>query len=122
MTIIIIIILSTIFFYPALQDNFKHIDYEIPIQLINLARQVNVPHCCIVTAKQSDFLPGSWFLYLRTKKEFEKSVGDLKFNHTSIFRPGVLERGEVARLHEKILGINTIYYYINLIIASQFLQ
>lgn len=76
----------------------------MPIRLIKLARQANVAHCCIVTSKGTDRAYSSWFLLLRTKKAMENSVRDLKFNHTSIFRPGVLERGEATRIHENIMN------------------
>ena len=61
-----------------------------------------MPHCSLLTSFGSN--PNSWFLYPRTKGELETSVKGLEFSYTSIFRPGLLGRGESARLGEKIVS------------------
>jgi oxidoreductase len=48
--------------------------------------------------------PNSWFLYPKTKGEVEEALKNLKFQSTSIYRPGLLDRGSKARLVEKIAG------------------
>lgn len=45
----------------------------------------------------------SWFLYPQTKGEVEENVKQLGFERTSIFRPGLIDRGELARTVE-VLG------------------
>jgi hypothetical protein len=44
----------------------------------------------------------SWFLYPQTKGEVEENVKQLGFERTSIFRPGMIDRGELARTVEVI--------------------
>lgn len=44
----------------------------------------------------------SWFLYPQTKGEVEENIKNLQFARTSIFRPGLLNRGELARSVESI--------------------
>ena len=87
-------------FPPSIQDAFRHIDYEIPIRLINLAHTTGVSHCSLLTSYGSN--PNSWLLYPRTKGEMENSVTGLEFNYTSIFRPGLLNRGGRASFVEKV--------------------
>ena len=84
------------------QDAFRHIDYEIPIRLIKLAHQAGVPHCSLLTSGRSN--PNSWFTFARTKGELENSIKGLEFSYTSIFRPGILERGDLTRFEEKIVS------------------
>ena len=88
--------------FNILQDAFRHIDYEIPIRLIKLAHQAGVPHCSLVTSCLSN--PNSWFLLFQTKGELETSVTDLEFSYTSIFRPGLLDRGDATTCLEKVAG------------------
>lgn len=46
----------------------------------------------------------SWFLYMKTKGEADDATIALQFPHTSIFRPGLLERGDKARTVESFFG------------------
>lgn len=46
----------------------------------------------------------SWFLYPQTKGEVEENIKKLEFERTSIFRPGLINRGELARTVESIAG------------------
>jgi len=39
----------------------------------------------------------SWFLYPKTKGLAEEAIIKLQFPRTSIFRPGLLRRGDLAR-------------------------
>ena len=84
------------------QSNFRHIDCEIPLRLIRLAREVSVSHCSLVTSTGSK--SSSWFLYLKTKGELEEAVRNEHFEFMSIFRPGLLERGGAKRFVEKVAG------------------
>ena len=78
------------FFSFVLQAAFHHIDYEIPLRLIKLAKQAGVGHCSLLTSYGSK--SSSWFLYMRTKGEMEDSTKSEKFEYTSIFQPGYLNR------------------------------
>ncbi|XP_020604447.1 oxidoreductase HTATIP2-like [Orbicella faveolata] len=46
----------------------------------------------------------SLFLYLKTKGEVEDALKEMHFPKTSIFRPGVLDRGTKKRFGEKLAG------------------
>ena len=50
--------------------------------------------------------PNSWFLYTKTKGVMEESTKGEKFAYTSIFRPGLLDRGQVedSRFFEKVVS------------------
>lgn len=73
----------------------------MPLRLIKIAKEAGVGHCSVVTSVGSN--PNSWFLYMKTKGEMEVSVKEEKFEYASIFRPGLLDRGEGnMRFVEKI--------------------
>ena len=85
----------------SLQQAFSHIDYEIPLRLIKLAKEAGVHHCSLLTSTGAN--PNSWFLYLKTKGRMEESTKEEKFDYTSIFQPGALNRGSGnQRLAEKL--------------------
>ena len=65
----------------------------------------------MVTSKGSN--ANSWLLYLKTKGQMEVSAQEEQFEYTSIFRPGLLDRGEGnRRLVEKISCKIYIYIYV----------
>ena len=84
----------------SFKENFRHIDYEIPLRVIKLARTAGVGHCSLVSSKGANL--SSWLLYFSTKGQMEASAVEEKFEYTSIFRPGVLNRGQSRRTLEKI--------------------
>ena len=47
----------------------------------------------------------SWFLYPKTKGQAENALKALPFVHVNIYRPGVLDRGSLARFGEKFGGL-----------------
>lgn len=85
-------------------EAFRHIDYEIPFRLIKQAKLAGVSHCSLLTSMGSN--PNSWFLYTKTKGVMEESTKGEKFAYTSIFRPGLLDRGQVedSRFFEKVVN------------------
>ena len=87
-----------------MQEAYHHIDYDIPIRIIKSARAAGIRHCSLVTSCHSN--TNSIFRYFRTKGELENSVMELDFAYTSIFRPGLLNRGDMATLMEKIARKN----------------
>ena len=74
---------------------FYHLDFEIATRMLQLAKEAGVGHASVVTASMSN--PNSMFLYVRTKGEVEERTKGLKFDHTSIWRPGLLDRGDGHR-------------------------
>ena len=59
-------------------------------------------HCSVLTSMGSN--TNSWSLYLKTKGQIEESSKEEAFEYTSIFRPGLLDRGGDKRTVEKIAG------------------
>ena len=59
-------------------------------------------HCSVLTSAGSN--TNSWFLYLKTKGRMEESAKEEAFEYTSIFRPGLLDRGADKRFGEKLTG------------------
>ena len=84
------------------QDAFRHIDYGDSYSSDQAGSPGRGPHCSLLTSGRSN--PNSWFIFARTKGELEKSVKGLEFSYTSIFRPGILERGDLTRFEEKIVS------------------
>ena len=74
---------------------FFHIDCEIPARLAKIANDSGVGYASLVTSVGAN--PNSWFLYTRTKGEIEQRLKNMGYNHVSIWRPGLLDRGEESR-------------------------
>ena len=51
----------------SIEEAFRHIDLEKPLQMIKLAREAGVKHCNLLTSANSK--ANSWFLYIRMKGE-----------------------------------------------------
>uniref|UniRef100_H3GPK5 NAD(P)-binding domain-containing protein n=1 Tax=Phytophthora ramorum TaxID=164328 RepID=H3GPK5_PHYRM len=74
------------------------LDLEYVAKFAELAKDAGVPYFGLLTASVH------WFLYPQTKGEVEESIKQLSFERTSIFRPGLINRGELARTVESIAG------------------
>ena len=59
-------------------------------------------HCSMVTSKGAN--PNSWLLYLNTKARMEASAVEEKFEYTSIFRPGAINKEQNRSTIERILS------------------
>uniref|UniRef100_A0A6B2LHD6 NAD(P)-binding domain-containing protein n=1 Tax=Arcella intermedia TaxID=1963864 RepID=A0A6B2LHD6_9EUKA len=82
-------------------EAFRLVDYTYVANFAQFAlKHCGVTHFHLLTSMGSD--KNSWFLYPRTKGQIEAFVSDLGFKHTSIYRPGLLDRGSDARTVEKI--------------------
>ena len=58
-------------------------------------------HCSLLTGAGAK--ANSWFLYMKTKGELEEDTKKERFEYTSIFHPGLLDREQVNKtLGEKI--------------------
>lgn len=79
---------------------FKHVDFDYVVNCAKIAKEADVPQVSLVTSQGAS--TSSFFLYLKTKGEVENALKDMQFPHTSIFRPGFLDRGSKQRFVEKM--------------------
>eukprot|EP01121_Diplochlamys_sp_Union-15-3_P017881 TRINITY_DN6391_c0_g1_i4.p1 TRINITY_DN6391_c0_g1~~TRINITY_DN6391_c0_g1_i4.p1 ORF type:complete len:218 (+),score=47.93 TRINITY_DN6391_c0_g1_i4:28-681(+) len=84
-------------------EAFRKVDYHYVCNFADLAKKSGVNYFSVVSSTGAN--KNSWFLYMKTKGEMEDYVSKLKFNHTSIWRPGLLDRGSNARFGEKFAGL-----------------
>lgn len=63
----------------------------------------------VTSAKAST---NSIFLYFRTKGQLESDVRDLDFEHTSVYRVKLLDRGDMGTFVEKTLSKQLVYIYV----------
>ncbi|KAJ0395686.1 hypothetical protein P43SY_002479 [Pythium insidiosum] len=81
-------------------EAFRKVDLEYVTRFGELAKAAGIPYMGLLTATNAN--KNSWFLYPQTKGEAEDNITKLAFPRTGIFRPGLLNRGELARSVEKI--------------------
>lgn len=77
-----------------------HIDYEIPLQFTEIARQNGVAKMVLLSAYGAS--PKSRVFYSRLKGELEEAIKKLRFRQLIIFRPGLLLRRNTNRVGERI--------------------
>ena len=65
---------------------------ETPARLAQIARDSGVGHASLVTSQGAN--PNSVNLYVRSKGEVEERLKRMGYNHVSIWRPGVMDKGE----------------------------
>lgn len=70
------------------QENFKKIDFELPVQLAKMAEENKIKGFFVVSSIGAD--PKSSNFYLRTKGEMEKEVLDCNIPKIAIVRPSML--------------------------------
>ncbi|KAK1930432.1 Oxidoreductase HTATIP2 [Phytophthora citrophthora] len=78
------------------------VDLEYVVKFANLSEAAGVPYMGLLTSQGAN--KDSWFLYPQTKGEVEEKVQQMLFERTSIFRPGMLQRGDLLRGTEKMFG------------------
>ncbi|ETI42057.1 hypothetical protein F441_12713 [Phytophthora nicotianae CJ01A1] len=83
-------------------EAFRKVDLEYVTKFAELAKDAGIPYFGLLTASNAN--KDSWFLYPQTKGEVEENVKELQFERTSIFRPGLINRGKLARTVESIAG------------------
>ncbi|KAF4317187.1 hypothetical protein BBO99_00008743 [Phytophthora kernoviae] len=81
-------------------EAFRKVDLEYVTTFAELAKEAGVPYFGLLTASNAN--KDSWFLYPQTKGEVEENIKHLGFERTSIFRPGLIDRGEKTRTVESI--------------------
>jgi len=83
---------------------FRKIDFGYSAAFGKAAKENGVKRMYVVTGHGSD--PNSFFLYLKVKGEVETYMNNLAFpNGVVFFRPGLLDRGQLARTSEKVAKI-----------------
>eukprot|EP00644_Phytophthora_capsici_P008138 jgi/Phyca11/20229/fgenesh1_pg.PHYCAscaffold_60_\ len=83
-------------------EAFRKVDLEYVVKFANLSKAAKVPYMGLLTSQGAN--KDSWFLYPQTKGEVEEKVQQMQFERTSIFRPGMLQRGDLLRGTEKMFG------------------
>lgn len=68
----------------------RRVDYDYQLEFAKLASQAGVPSYVLLSSAGA----GGAGFYLRLKGELDESVSKLGFKSISIFRPGLLQRGQ----------------------------
>eukprot|EP01138_Halocafeteria_seosinensis_P013620 gb/GECG01013909.1/.p1 GENE.gb/GECG01013909.1/~~gb/GECG01013909.1/.p1 ORF type:complete len:253 (+),score=35.12 gb/GECG01013909.1/:1-759(+) len=83
-------------------EGFRRVDLEFVTNIARASKEANVRLFSHVTA--SNAKKNSWLLYPQVKGQVQERIADLHFPYTSIFQPGLLDRGGDKRTVEKIAG------------------
>jgi oxidoreductase len=92
-------------------EAFRKVDLHYVEAAARAAAACKVPHFGLVSAQGAN--AGVWasdwklfhgLLYMKTKGQAEEAVKAARFPYASILRPGLLERGELARGMEKMVA------------------
>jgi oxidoreductase len=84
-------------------EAFKRADYDYCRAAAAVAkREPSVKHFALLSSAGAS--SSSWFLYMKTKGRVEDFVRGVGFDRVSVYRPGLLDRGDKTRLKEKIIG------------------
>ena len=89
------------------KENQKIIDYDYQFNFAKAAKENNVQDYILVSAYGAS--PDSKIFYSRIKGELEEAVKNLKFEKTTIFKPGMLERKNTDRNGE-VFGLKIIKF------------
>ncbi|WP_312422423.1 NAD(P)H-binding protein [Epilithonimonas sp.] len=89
------------------KENQKIIDYDYQFNFAKAAKENKVEDYILVSAFGAN--PDSKIFYSRIKGELEEAVKNLKFEKTTIFKPGMLERKNTNRNGE-VYGLKTIKF------------
>ena len=89
------------------KENQKIIDYDYQFNFAKAAKENKVEDYILVSAYGAS--PDSKIFYSRIKGELEEAVKNLKFEKTTIFKPGMLERKNTDRNGE-VFGLKIIKF------------
>lgn len=89
------------------KDNQKVIDYDYQFNFAKVAKENQVEDYILVSAYGAS--PDSKIFYSRIKGELEEAVKNLKFDKTTIFKPGMLERKDSDRNGE-VFGLKALKF------------
>ncbi len=84
------------------KDKQRHIDYEIPMQFTEIARNNGVAKIVLLSAYGASST--SKVFYSKLKGELEDGIAGLEFDQYVIFRPGLLLRKDSDRPGERIMA------------------
>lgn len=70
------------------QENFRAVDYNIPVKCARIAKEQGVSQFLLMSSINAN--PNSRNFYLRTKGQTEKAIEQVGFRSVNIFRPSVL--------------------------------
>ena len=86
-------------------EAFKHVDLDYVVAFAKQMQRgsgATLQHFSQISSQGAD--ASSWFLYMETKGQADEAVARMQFKRVSIFRPGLLDRGEdKERTGEKVL-------------------
>ncbi|KQC01599.1 NAD(P)H-binding protein [Pedobacter sp. Hv1] len=82
------------------KQNQRHIDYQIPLQFAEIAKNNGVAKVVLLSAYGASAT--SSVFYSKLKGQLEEEIGKLGFAQYIIFRPGLLLRQNTDRLGERI--------------------
>ena len=77
-----------------------HIDHDYNVNAAKLAKEAGIAHYGLLSSVGAN--PNSFFTYTKCKGLIEEDVKAMDFATTSIFRPGLLNRGKLARWNERL--------------------
>lgn len=83
-------------------EAFRQVDLIAVAAAATGAKRAGVKHFSLVSSQSAN--ASSWFLYMQTKGEAEQAVQAQEFERVSVWRPGLLERGDAARWNEKLFA------------------
>eukprot|EP00923_Selenidium_pygospionis_P012616 GHVN01021469.1.p1 GENE.GHVN01021469.1~~GHVN01021469.1.p1 ORF type:complete len:278 (+),score=56.79 GHVN01021469.1:61-894(+) len=82
-------------------EAFRRVDLDYVVNAASKAKAAKVPVFHLVSSRGAS--AASWFLYMKTKGEVEEKVREMNFSKCSIYRPGMLNRGDLSRSRESLL-------------------
>ena len=80
-----------------------HIDYEIPLQFAQLAKQNGIQAAVLLSAYGAN--ANSSNFYSQMKGKLEDALNSLEFKQYIIFRPGLLLRQDTDRIGERVATV-----------------
>lgn len=84
---------------------YRRVEVEYPRDFARLAKAIGAKHALLISSDGAN--PGSMVTYLAQKGEVEEEWKKLNFDTLTIYRPGLLERGDKKTTMEKLFGIFT---------------
>ncbi|TYZ65289.1 hypothetical protein PybrP1_013196 [[Pythium] brassicae (nom. inval.)] len=81
-------------------EAFRKVDLEYTTHFGEAAKAAGVPFFGLLTSAGAN--KNSWFLYPQTKGEVEENVKQMGFARTSVYRPGLIDRGDLMRTMETL--------------------
>lgn len=79
-----------------------HIDHDYNVNAAKGAKEAGIQHYGLMSAYNAN--PKSWFTYMKCKGQIEEDLKALDFTSLSIFKPGLLNRGSMYRLNERVFS------------------